>query len=78
MHIKKMYKIIHLVLVFDGAVSQYEPVEGFCFYVVVVVLGRIFVSWQDWEINFFFLEPLDSKFRYMNKFEKQSMKIINS
>lgn len=30
------------VLVFGGGVSQYKPVEGFCFYVVVVVLARIF------------------------------------
>lgn len=54
MYIKKVYKIIHWVLVFGGVVSQYKPVEGFCFYVVVVVLGGIFVSWQKGEINFFF------------------------
>lgn len=53
-YIKNVYKIIHWVLVFGGGVSQYKPVEGFCFYVVVVVLGGIFVSWQKGEINFFF------------------------
>lgn len=44
MHIKKVYEIIHLVLLFDVVVSQYKPVEGFCFYVVVAVLDMIFVS----------------------------------
>lgn len=39
MYFKKGYKIIYPVLVFGGVLSQYKPVEGSCFSVVIVVLG---------------------------------------
>ena len=38
-YFKKMYKIIHSVLVFGGVLSLYKSVEGSCFLVAVIVLG---------------------------------------
>lgn len=59
--------------------SLWKDLASFLF---LLFWGRgVFVSWQEWEINclffFFLLEPLHSKFRYMNMFRKQSMRTVH-